>query len=128
MLIDRFYYDFFIDQRRYRLRVPEWLVRIGYALLPKPDLVILLDAPPVVLQARKQEVSPAETERQCAAYRRLIAALPNGLVIDAAQPPEKVSAIIQSAILDFMAERTARSGEQGWRRAKWKNGNARRSA
>ena len=106
VLIDRFYYDFFVDQRRYRLRVPQSIVRLGHFFLKKPDLVVLLDAPADVLQSRKQEVPLAETERQRAAYRELVQGLSNGRVIDATQPPEKVGADINRAILDFMAERT----------------------
>ncbi len=108
VLIDRFYYDFFVDQRRYRLRVPPCLVGLGYRLLAKPDLVLLLDAPVDVLQSRKQEVPPAETQRQRMAYLDLVRGLANGRVIDAAQPPEKVAAQIQRVILDFLAQRTSR--------------------
>ncbi|MGA2865995.1 MAG: hypothetical protein ABSF95_16095 [Verrucomicrobiota bacterium] len=111
VVINRFYYDFFVDQRRYRLRVPLWLVGLGYRALVKPDLVLLLDAPAAVLQSRKREVPPAETERQRKAYRQLVQGLSNGRIIDAAQPPEKVAAEIEQVILDFMAERTRkRSG------------------
>jgi thymidylate kinase len=105
VLIDRFYYDFFVDQRRYRLRVPQSIIKLGYRLLQKPDLVVLLDAPAQVLQSRKQEVPLAETERQCQAYRELIKGLKQGRVVDAAQSPEKVAAELTTVILDFMAQR-----------------------
>ena len=110
VLIDRFYYDFFVDQRRYRLRVPQSVVRLGHFFLIKPDLVILLDAPAEVLQSRKQEVALAETARQRAAYLALVRGLDNGRVIDATQAPKKVGADIGRAILDFMAERTRNRG------------------
>ena len=106
VLIDRFYYDFFVDQRRYRLRVPQSIIRLGHCFLKKPDLVVLLDAPAAVLQSRKQEVALAETERQRTAYLELVRGLRNGRVVDATQPPEKVGADISRVILDFMAERT----------------------
>jgi thymidylate kinase len=106
VLIDRFYYDFFVDQRRYRLQVPDFFVRLGYRCLKQPDLVLLLDAPTEVLQRRKQEVPAAETERQRQAYRQVIQNLPNGVIIDAAQPVEKVADDMRKAILDFMAART----------------------
>jgi thymidylate kinase len=108
VLIDRYYYDFFVDQRRYRLAVPLFIIRLGHFFLKKPDVVVLLDAPASVLQSRKQEVPFAETERQRAAYLRLVQSLDNGRVVDATQPPEKVGADITRLILDFMAERTAR--------------------
>jgi thymidylate kinase len=105
VLVDRFYYDFFVDQRRYRLRVPQFVVRLGYFTIQKPDLVVLLDAPAEVLQSRKQEVALAETERQRTAYLKLVHSLKNGRVVDASQPPEKVGANISRAVLDFMADR-----------------------
>jgi thymidylate kinase len=108
VLIDRYYYDFFVDQRRYRLRVPQAVVRLGRFFLKSPDLVFLLDAPAEVLQKRKQEVPLAETERQCTAYLELVRGLGNGRVVDSTQPLEKVGADISRAILDFMAERTKR--------------------
>jgi thymidylate kinase len=106
VLIDRFYYDFFVDQRRYRLRVPKPIVHLGHFFLKKPDLVVLLDAPAELLQRRKQEVPLAETERQRAGYLQVVRSLKNGRIMDATQPPEKVGADINRAILDFMAERT----------------------
>jgi len=107
-LIDRYYYDFFVDQRRYRLQVPSWLVRLGYWPIPKPDLVMVLDAPPEVLQRRKQEVSFQETERQCKKYRELVGSLKNGRVIDATQAPDKVAADMVKQVLDFLEDRTRR--------------------
>jgi thymidylate kinase len=107
VLIDRYYYDFFVDQRRYRLQVPEWMVRLGYVFVKRPELVLLLDAPAEVLQSRKQEVTPAETVRQRSEYLKVLQGLPQGRVINAAQPPEKVAADAIRAILEFMAARTA---------------------
>ncbi len=57
MLNDRHFLDILVDQRRYRYGGPLWLLRLIRRLIPKPDLVNLLDAPPKVLQARKQELS-----------------------------------------------------------------------
>ena len=112
VLIDRYYYDFFVDQRRYRLSVPLFIVRLGFFFLKKPDLVLLLDAPADVLRRRKQEVAPAETERQRIAYRELVRGLSNGRVLDATQAPEKVGSDINRVILDFMAQRTGKRRQQ----------------
>ena len=106
VLIDRYYYDFLVDQRRYRLRVPEFVVRLGFAFIKKPDLVLLLDAPAEVLQRRKQEVAASETQRQCEAYRAVVGRVANGRIINATQSAEAVAADIHRTILDFMGERT----------------------
>jgi thymidylate kinase len=105
VLIDRYYYDFFVDQRRYRLKVPLFLVRLGCQLIKKPDLVLLLDAPAEVLQQRKQEVPLAETQRQREAYLSLMQRFPNAKVVNAAEPVDKVASDCIKLILDFMAAR-----------------------
>ena len=105
VLIERFYYDFFIDQHRYRLHIPRRLVAIGYRLLPKPDLVFLLDAPADVLQKRKKEVSLAESARQRDAYRNLISKLPQGRILDATESAENVVEEIARQIQEFVAIR-----------------------
>jgi thymidylate kinase len=108
VIIDRYYYDFFVDLRRYRLNLPQWIVKLGFVFVKKPDLVFCLDAAPEVLQARKKEVSFEECKRQREAYRELATTLPNGQVIDAAQPLEQVVADVQRVVLEYMAGRTSR--------------------
>jgi len=108
VLIDRWYYDFFVDQRRYRLQGSNLLVQIGLKLLPKPDLVFLLDAPLEVLRRRKQEVPEAETRKQREAYLILIRSLPNGVEIDASQTPECVAGDICRKVLERMAAQIAK--------------------
>ena len=105
VLIDRYYFDFLVDQRRYRLRVPAGLVRLGYRCLPRPDLVVLLDAPTEVLQSRKQEVPPTETQRQREAFLKLVRSLANGRVIDAAQPADQVASDLIRVVLEVIAQR-----------------------
>jgi thymidylate kinase len=104
VLIDRYYYDYFVDPRRFRLQLPSGLVRLVYRLVPKPDLVFFLDAPPEVLQSRKKEVSFEECKRQREAYRELAEKLPKGHVIDASQPLDDVVRDVQAIVLKTMAE------------------------
>jgi len=108
LLFDRYLVDALVDPRRYRYGGPRWLLRLVWTLIPKPDLVILLDAPVEVLRARKQEVSLDETERQRHAYRQLVQILPNGHVVDAAQPLDRVVMAAGTVVLEFLTSRTAR--------------------
>ena len=110
VLIDRYYYDFLIDQRRYRLQVPTAIVRALFFFQKQPDLVFLLDAPADVLQNRKREVSPAETARQVEAYRRLVTELPQGRLLDATQPAENVATGLTRQVLAWLETRTDRRG------------------
>lgn len=107
VLLDRHYFlDVSIDPLRYRYSGPRWLAyRLGQ-LLPRPDLFILLDAPPEVLQSRKQEVSPEECARQRRAYLELMENLPNSYVVDAARPFDEVVTQVKQIILGFMAARS----------------------
>jgi thymidylate kinase len=108
VLHDRHLVDALVDPKRYRYGGPAWLVRLIWRLVPKPDLVILLDAPAAVLQARKQEVPFEETARQQGAYRSLVTGMRNGHVVDASRPLEQVVGSVTDLLLDHLAARLAR--------------------
>jgi thymidylate kinase len=108
VLLDRYYYDFFVDQRRFRLDIPPQLVERAFRFVPKPDLVFLLDVPPDIVQARKAEVPYEETARQREAFLALATQLPNGRVIDASRPVGEVATDVARHILLHMADRALR--------------------
>ena len=108
VLYDRHFTDILIDPRRYRYGGPRWALRLNAWLAPRPDLVLLLDAPAETLQARKQEVPFAETARQRALYREFVRGLHNGHIVDAGGSREHVAAQAASIILDRQAERCRR--------------------
>lgn len=105
---DRHLVDALVDPRRYRYGGPRWLLKAIWSVAPQPDLVILLDVPPEVAQARKQEVPFAETARQRDAYRALVASIPQGHVVDAAQELQDVVADVTDILLQHLEKRTAR--------------------
>jgi thymidylate kinase len=107
VLHDRHLIDAVVDARRYRYGGPLWLLRLIWRLVPKSDLVILLDAPPDVLQARKQEVPFAETARQREAYLAFVGIMKNGHVVDAARPLTQVVGDVNDIILRYLTARIA---------------------
>jgi len=113
VLHDRHLVDAFVDPRRHRYGGPLWLLRLIWRLIHKPDLVILLDAPPGVIQARKQEVPFEETARQREAYLSLIETMKDGHVVDAARPLERVISDVNDIILRHLAARIARRSGLG---------------
>jgi thymidylate kinase len=105
---DRYYHDLTVDPARYRygasLGVARWLGR----LMPRPDLVFVLDAPANVVLSRKREVTPAECERQASAYRELTQYGAHVRLIDAARPPEEVARNVRLIIIQHLQQRTER--------------------
>lgn len=92
VISDRYFPDIIVDPVRYRYGGPHWLPKIMWRVLPKPELMILLDAPAEILLERKQELPIAETRRQLLAYRELIRNAKNGHIVNADQPIEDVIA------------------------------------
>jgi thymidylate kinase len=111
VIVDRYYHDILIDPGRYRLGLPQWLVRVGGVCVMSPDLIICLDAPPEVLQRRKQEATFAETERQSRAYRELAQTLPNAHLIVSDRPFQEVVAQIEDVIVTHLIRRAKRTGQ-----------------
>ena len=106
VLFDRCFYDLLVDSKRIRYGGPPWLLRAAARLTPGPDLVILLDAPPEVLRSRKQEVPAAEVTRQRTAYLELARTLRSAVVVNAAQPAERVIHDAVAAIMEHLGRRT----------------------
>jgi thymidylate kinase len=113
VLHDRHLVDAFVDPRRYRYGGPLWLLHLIWRLAPKPDLFILLDAPPGVVRARKPEVPLEEIARQRKAYLSLMRTMSNGYVVDAARPLKHVVGDVNDIILQHLSTRIIRrSGTQ----------------
>jgi hypothetical protein len=67
-------------------------------LYPKPDLVILLDAPAEVLHARKPEATVAWLERRRQQYLALAHVVPDFVVVDVDRPLEAALSEVVAAI------------------------------
>lgn len=105
VIFDRYVDDLAVDPKRYRYGGPLWLAHLLARAVPRPDVVFVLVADPVVIQARKAEVPFLETARQVEGYREL--AKKKGLVlIDAGRPLEEVVADVVEETLAWVEERT----------------------
>ena len=107
VLYDRHFIDILVDTRRYRYGGPLWVLRLIWRVIPKPNLIVLLDAPAETLQSRKQEVPFDETARQRRAYLSLVRGMKNVRIVNAAQPLENVAADVTGIVLTFLANRIA---------------------
>jgi thymidylate kinase len=97
-----------VDHRRYRYGGPVWLARVLARLIPQPDIFILLDAPPEVVQSRKKEVTFEETRRQRFAYIELIGELECAHVVNASKPLDQVVNEVENIILGYLDTRAMR--------------------
>ena len=109
LVFDRMYFDLVVDPKRYRYGAGPWLARALWRILPKPDLVFLLDAAPEVVWDRKQEVALPELARQRQAYRALIGQLPGGQVLDGRSTPWVLADVVQRTVRAWMLERSTAS-------------------
>ena len=89
IVADRYTYDVLLDPKRFRLRLPAWVLRLFVRTIPRPERAILLHADPAVIHARKPELTEAEIEEYQSALLSCLlirAALP----IEAEQTPEEI--------------------------------------
>lgn len=103
-----------VDPRRYRLNVPPALVRRLGGLVPKPDLLVLLDLPPAVAHDRKKEISLAEIERQLKAWRASLPHRTRNLAVDASRSPGDVVGVIRDELTDHLHQRAMKRLGAGW--------------
>jgi thymidylate kinase len=107
IVFDRYFYDVLVDRKRIRYGGPAWLLKFASAVIPRPDLVILLDAPPDMLWSRKQEVAFEEVVRQRSEYLRLAQRLPFARIVNAGQELPAVVGGVDDAIVTYFENRTA---------------------
>lgn len=105
VVFDRYYDDLLVDSKRYRYGGPRWLAEFVGRLIPKPDLILILDAPEQVTLSRKQEVPLEELRRQRNSYLQWPKRCSSACVIDAADAPLSVAERATRAILDHMEKR-----------------------
>jgi thymidylate kinase len=110
LICDRYYHDLLVDPKRYRFGAPLWTARLVGKLMPRPRLWVLLNAPAALLQERKQEVAPEETARQCEAYLHFIRTRNKYVIVDAAQPLDRVVADVERAVDRELKEGKANRG------------------
>lgn len=108
VVFDRYYYDYFVDIRRYRYSFPSWIPKVFAWSIPTPDTIFILEGTPQTLYNRKKELPLAEIERQVRAYHRIAAMYKNAVIINVDEPLDKVVAKITHIILFRKAQRTAR--------------------
>ena len=108
IIFDRYYYDYYVDLKRYQFNLPKFLPRLFSFMIPQPDLVFVLDAPADVIYSRKQELSITEIERQRTIFKKTAKQLKNAYLINTNQPINDVINEVTKIIIDKKISQTAK--------------------
>ena len=71
IIFDRYYYDYYLDLKRYQYSFNKIWVKVFDYIIPKPDLILLLDADENIILSRKQELELNEVIEQRNAMKEL---------------------------------------------------------
>ncbi len=108
VIFDRGFEDVLVDPARYRLHGAEGLARCLAALLPKPDITFVLEAPSKVIHQRKAELPLEEIDRQQTKLRSLAKQRSHWHMVSANQPTEFLTQSVADDIFQFLADRCAK--------------------
>lgn len=103
LLIDRGWWDMAVDQRRYRLKRSASLVRVLGRFAPRPDLVVLLQAPPQSILKRKAELDAHELQRQMEVWREVLPSSVRREVLDVDRPFREVAEDLHHLLSEVLA-------------------------
>jgi hypothetical protein len=100
VVMERGWLDIAVDPRRYHLTVPPKLVELLDRSLPSPDLVIVLEAEPQILNDRKAELPLGELSRQIGRWRQIsFSRRAIRLRLDASEEPARLVDLASRALL-----------------------------
>lgn len=109
IVFDRYYFDYFVDLKRYKYNLPKWLPKKLTRIIPKPDLVFILDGNADVFYPRKKELPIEELKRQIIEYKNLSSVIKNSIIVDSTKPIDVVTTTMTRDILLFKGQRTAKA-------------------
>jgi hypothetical protein len=104
-IFDRYYYDYLIDPKRARIKLPKWILKMGQFLIPEPDLILCLGTDAQVIHKRKPELTLDEVERQVAALKKMSESHNRAVWIDTGENIETSSKNAIKVIINMMANR-----------------------
>ncbi|MDD3040469.1 hypothetical protein [Bacteroides sp.] len=104
-LFDRYYYDYYVDQRRARLNLPNWIIKLYGLFVPTPDLTICLGGDPGKIYARKPETSLEEVIRQTKVLQDFARKHKKAVWVDTTTSTEKSIKAAMDAIVEMMSKR-----------------------
>lgn len=114
IIVERGWWDIAVDPRRYRLRVSPAVIRVLGTVLPKPDLVVVLEGKPEALHARKSELPVGELARQMQGWRSAVPNRVRTMRVDVSEGSDAVAASVRRSIASMLEQRAMRNVGAGW--------------
>lgn len=108
VVFDRYYYDFYMDKRRYRLNTGDKLIRFLQHFIPEPDITFVLLGDAAKIHARKNELALEEVERQIKILTEYKDKFKSPVVIDVCHSISDVLYKVSMNILEKLNRRTRR--------------------
>ena len=105
VVFDRYFYDLMVDPRRYRYGGPQWLILALMPFVPKPHLVLVLDASEETVLSRKQELDFKELRRLRNCYGRLAGRIASTEVVQADEEIGQVVGRASQAVTRLLVRR-----------------------
>ena len=90
---DRWLYGYAAQPATLKFYGPPWLARLALKAIPKPDLIILLEAPAQTVHDRKPELTVAEIEEEAQTWRSLEQSM---IRLDATQKPDHLASVVSA--------------------------------
>lgn len=105
VVFDRYYYDFYLDQIRYRLQVsPGWL-RFFQFFVPKPDISFALTGEAEAIWQRKKEMPLKEVQAQIDTLNHSKKYFAHTITVDVVHPIPEVVGRVSAEVLHALATR-----------------------
>lgn len=104
-IFDRYYYDYYIDQKRSKTNLPNWVIKLGELFVPKPDIILCLGGNPQMIYQRKPETSLEEVTRQTDALRDFCNHHKSAIWIDTCTDIQNSTEMAMNAICDTLKKR-----------------------
>ena len=105
VIFDRYYYDFYLDKQRYRMTMPNAVLRLVQCFIPEPDITFVLVGDAATIYARKKEIPQEEVQAQIDRLQALKHRFANPVTIDVNQPIPAVVNAVGTAIMEHLNRR-----------------------
>ena len=108
VVFDRYYYDYYLDNIRYRLTISDRILDLFKGIIPRPDITFLLVGDPKILYERKKEISVEEIAVQIENLMKNQKKFNNSVIIDVNKSVENTVYDVATHILETCAAKNER--------------------